>query len=88
MSTITPRLGGAHPDHGCDARLRITRLAGARQLLRRLSLSLRADRRRGVPALRRGFFYWFPKLTGKRLSEGRAKWNFWLFFIGFNLTVL
>ena len=33
-----------------------------------------------------GFYYWFPKLTGKRLSERAGKWNFWLFFIGFNLT--
>jgi cytochrome c oxidase subunit I+III len=32
------------------------------------------------------FYYWFPKLTGRLLSERAGKWNFWLFFIGFNLT--
>jgi cytochrome c oxidase subunit I+III len=32
------------------------------------------------------FYYWFPKITGRMLDE-RAGWlNFWLFFIGFNLT--
>ena len=33
-----------------------------------------------------GFYYWFPKMTGRLLSEGLGKWNFWLMFIGFNLT--
>ncbi len=33
-----------------------------------------------------GFYYWFPKFTGRMLSERLGKWNFWLFFIGFNLT--
>ena len=32
------------------------------------------------------FYYWFPKLTGRALSETLGKWNFWLFFIGFNLA--
>ena len=32
------------------------------------------------------FYYWFPKVTGRMLSETLGKWNFWLFFIGFNLT--
>jgi cytochrome c oxidase subunit 1 len=32
------------------------------------------------------FFYWFPKMTGRMLDERLGKWNFWLFFIGFNLT--
>jgi cytochrome c oxidase subunit I+III len=32
------------------------------------------------------FYYWFPKWTGRMLSEGLGKLNFWLFFIGFNLT--
>jgi cytochrome c oxidase subunit I+III len=32
------------------------------------------------------FYYWFPKMTGRMLSERLGKWNFWLFFIGFNLT--
>jgi cytochrome c oxidase subunit I+III len=31
-------------------------------------------------------YYWFPKLTGRTLNETAGKWNFWLFFIGFNLA--
>jgi cytochrome c oxidase subunit I+III len=33
-----------------------------------------------------GFYYWFPKITGRMLSETLGKWNFWLLLIGFNLT--
>ncbi len=33
-----------------------------------------------------GFYYWWPKIFGHRLSEKIGKWNFWLWFIGFNLT--
>lgn len=33
-----------------------------------------------------GAYYWFPKISGKMLSEKIGKWNFWLFFIGFNGT--
>ena len=33
-----------------------------------------------------GIYYWFPKMTGRMLSERAGKWNFWLVFIGFNLT--
>ena len=33
-----------------------------------------------------GFYYWFPKITGRMLNERLGKWNFWLFFIGFNVT--
>ena len=33
-----------------------------------------------------GFYYWFPKLTGRLLDEGLGKLNFWLFFVGFNVT--
>jgi heme/copper-type cytochrome/quinol oxidase subunit 1 len=32
------------------------------------------------------FYYWFPKFTGRMLSETLGKWQFWLFFIGFNLA--
>ena len=32
------------------------------------------------------FYYWFPKMTGHRLNERLGVWNFWLMFIGFNLT--
>ena len=33
-----------------------------------------------------GLYYWFPKITGRLLSERVGQWNFWLLFIGFNLT--
>src|SRR5205085_1897095 len=29
-------------------------------------------------------YYWFPKITGRMLSETLGRWNFWLAFIGFN----
>ena len=31
-------------------------------------------------------YYWFPKITGRMLSEKIGKWHFWLFFVGFNGT--
>jgi heme/copper-type cytochrome/quinol oxidase subunit 1 len=33
-----------------------------------------------------GIYYWFPKMTGRQLSEGWGKWHFWLMFIGMNLV--
>ncbi|MDR6477005.1 cytochrome c oxidase subunit 1 [Paraburkholderia graminis] len=32
------------------------------------------------------FYYWFPKFTGRLLDETLGRWNFWLFFIGFNVA--
>src|ERR1700751_5327703 len=32
------------------------------------------------------FYYWYPKVTGRMLSERLGKWHFWLFLIGFHLT--
>jgi cytochrome c oxidase subunit 1 len=31
-------------------------------------------------------YYWFPKITGRMMSERLGKWSFWLIFVGFNLT--
>jgi cytochrome c oxidase subunit I len=31
-------------------------------------------------------YYWFPKITGRLMSERMGKWNFWLAFIGFNVA--
>jgi cytochrome c oxidase subunit 1 len=39
-------------------------------------------------ALLAGIYYWFPKISGRMLSEGLGKLSFWLMFIGFNLTFL
>ena len=33
-----------------------------------------------------GFYYWYPKVTGKMLNETLGRWHFWLFVIGFHLT--
>jgi len=33
-------------------------------------------------------YYWFPKATGRMLSERLGRWHFWLFVIGFNVTFL
>jgi cytochrome c oxidase subunit 1 len=37
-------------------------------------------------ALFGAFYYWFPKMTGRMLSETLGKWHFWLFLVGFHLT--
>ena len=31
-------------------------------------------------------YLWFPKMTGRMMSERLGRWQFWLFFIGVNLT--
>lgn len=31
-------------------------------------------------------YYWFPKMTGRMMSEQMGRWNFWLTFIGFHVT--
>jgi cytochrome c oxidase subunit I len=35
-----------------------------------------------------GLYYWFPKMSGRMLSERLGKWSFWVMFVGFNLTFL
>ncbi len=35
-----------------------------------------------------GLYYWFPKMSGRMLSEGLGKLSFWVMFVGFNLTFL
>jgi heme/copper-type cytochrome/quinol oxidase subunit 1 len=32
------------------------------------------------------FYYWFPKVSGRMMSERLGQWNFWLFFVGFNVA--
>jgi cytochrome c oxidase subunit I len=41
-----------------------------------------------VNAIFAGLYYWFPKMTGRMLSEGLGKTSFWLTFVGFNVTFL
>jgi cytochrome c oxidase subunit I len=33
-----------------------------------------------------GFYYWYPKVTGRMLDERLGKIHFWLIFLGFHLT--
>ena len=33
-----------------------------------------------------GIYYWWPKITGKMLNETLGRLNFWMMFIGMNLT--
>jgi cytochrome c oxidase subunit I len=33
-----------------------------------------------------GLHYWYPKVTGRMLSERLARWQFWLLYIGFIVT--
>ncbi len=35
-----------------------------------------------------GLYYWFPKMSGRLMSEALGKTSFWLMFVGFNLTFL
>ncbi|GAA4194153.1 cytochrome c oxidase subunit I [Gryllotalpicola kribbensis] len=41
-----------------------------------------------VFAMFAGFYFWWPKWTGKMLNEKLAVWHFWLLFIGFHTTFL
>ncbi|MFT3789340.1 MAG: cytochrome c oxidase subunit I [Tepidisphaeraceae bacterium] len=40
----------------------------------------------GVFPLVGALYYWYPKWTGRLMSERLGKWSFWLIFIGFNVT--
>ena len=33
-----------------------------------------------------GVHYWYPKVTGRMLSERLARWQFWLLYVGFLVT--
>jgi cytochrome c oxidase subunit I len=35
-----------------------------------------------------GLYYWFPKMSGRLMSDALGKLSFWLMFVGFNLTFL
>ncbi len=39
-----------------------------------------------VFAIFAGIFYWFPKITGRLLNDRLGKLQFWIQFVGFNLT--
>ncbi|HME88857.1 MAG TPA: cytochrome c oxidase subunit I [Chthoniobacterales bacterium] len=32
--------------------------------------------------------YWFPKMSGRMMSESLGRWTFWLMVIGFNMTFM
>jgi len=41
-----------------------------------------------VFAMFAGFYYWWPKMTGRMLDERLGKLHFWLLFVGFHTTFL
>ncbi|MEU7895049.1 cytochrome c oxidase subunit I [Nonomuraea sp. NPDC049152] len=41
-----------------------------------------------VFAMFSGFYFWWPKMTGRMLDERLGKWHFWMLFIGFHTTFL
>jgi len=41
-----------------------------------------------VFAMFSGFYFWWPKWTGKMLNERLGKIHFWLLFVGFHMTFL
>ena len=41
-----------------------------------------------VFAMFAGFFFWWPKMTGRMLHDGLGKIQFWMLFVGFHMTFL
>jgi heme/copper-type cytochrome/quinol oxidase subunit 1 len=41
-----------------------------------------------VFAMFAGYYFWWPKLTGRMLDERLGKIHFWMLFVGFHLTFL
>ncbi|MFC5826274.1 cytochrome c oxidase subunit I [Nonomuraea insulae] len=41
-----------------------------------------------VFAMFSGFYFWWPKMTGRMLNDRLGRWHFWLLFIGFHTTFL
>ncbi|SDG28862.1 cytochrome c oxidase subunit 1 [Sinosporangium album] len=41
-----------------------------------------------VFAMFAGFYFWWPKMTGKMLGRTLGRWHFWMLFIGFHGTFL
>ena len=41
-----------------------------------------------VFAMFAGFYFWWPKMTGRMLDERLGKFHFWLLFVGFHTTFL
>jgi cytochrome c oxidase subunit 1 len=41
-----------------------------------------------VFAMFAGFYFWWPKMTGRMLNERLGKLHFWMLFIGFHMTFL
>ena len=42
----------------------------------------------GIFGLFAAIYYWFPKITGRRMSERLGKVHFWWMLVGFNVTFL
>ncbi|MGE4426007.1 MAG: cytochrome c oxidase subunit I [Solirubrobacteraceae bacterium] len=42
----------------------------------------------GVFAVFGALYFWYPKMTGRMMSESLGKWSFWFMLVGFHLTFL
>ena len=62
---------------------RAVRLAAGELVLCSGSLPLRIWWAHSHFMLFSALYFWYPKMTGKMLSESLGKWHFWLFLIGF-----
>ena len=59
------------------------RLAGQRQLSSSSPTCTTCSSRGTVFAAFAGVYYWFPKMTGRMLSDRLGKWHFWVITVGF-----
>jgi cytochrome c oxidase subunit I len=41
-----------------------------------------------IMALLGGVYYWFPKMSGRMMNETLGHWQFWTFFVFFNVTFM
>jgi cytochrome c oxidase subunit 1 len=39
-----------------------------------------------IMGLYSGFYYWYPKVTGRMMSEKLGKWSFWTYIVGMHMT--
>ncbi len=86
---LRPRLPGHVPLRRADRRHPGQPAAGLprdRHLLRRRPLPLRLFGT-VVFAMYAGFYFWWPKFTGRMLDERLGKVHFWMLFIGFHAHV-
>jgi cytochrome c oxidase subunit 1 len=73
--------------HRSAAGIQFHRPRAARHLLRDRPLPLRRRPRHHL-RLFAGIYHWFPKITGRFMSDRLGKWHFWPSLIGMNMVFL